>query len=367
MLYAFLDTTALHKSYMLRGGHWPVVERGIEQSLLRVATSDVVVMELERQAMREVSDVNTSLRSAASAAARLGEDLEVSLLNVPAQWWRLQFESRLRHLGIEVVPHPQVAHEEIIRRDLAGTPPFKASGEGYRDTLIWMTFLGWIQSLDLNPTDEVRFVSANTRQFGGNDKRLAEILARELPAGVNVVLVTDRSAVVEHLRPLLRAPEPEPSDALPTPGDIAEHVAGLALANLYSTPLEHLDGLQIGDLHVDVDESVPALTSAAIDWIDEANASTDANLVDILDDTTELWDVVVEAVVHLDADLDAPDLEDLATAEVRRINWDAQYVSAYLPVVMRLRYNVRVERQGQHGYAELVEAALRPYTAYDQA
>lgn len=43
--------------------------------------------------------------------------------------WLAEFEQRLRSRGIEVVPHAEPSHSDIVDRDLRRLPPFKPSGE----------------------------------------------------------------------------------------------------------------------------------------------------------------------------------------------------------------------------------------------
>ncbi|WP_426321869.1 PIN domain-containing protein [Microbacterium sp. E-13] len=358
MLYAFLDTTALHKSYALSGSQWSVIESGIEQGALRVAISDVTVMELERQAMREVADANALLKTASSVAQRVNASFNGEPIDLPASLWRLKFGARLRQVGIDVIPHPNVPHAQLLGRDLAGMPPFKANGEGYRDTLIWMTFMSWLAQLRAQPSDVVIFVSGNTRQFAESNGRLAEALAKESSAHATVVFANGREAIVEQVRLLLKKPVAELASSQASTADIAENAAGYALISL-TAPLENVDGLRMGDVRVEVDEAMPSLREVSIDWIDGENALVDANLIEALSGTTELWDVVIEAAVHLEAEFEAPELHELSDADIRHIDWENELVTAFLPVLMRFRYNVRVERQDQAGHAELREVSLR--------
>ncbi|WP_457145540.1 PIN domain-containing protein [Mycobacterium sp. URHB0021] len=81
-----------------------------------------------------------------------------------ATWLRKYFDEH----GISVEPVPPVDHMEIARRASDGRNPFTRSKDGktkdgYRDTLIWLTFLAVAHD---NDDEEVWLVSHNTRDFG---------------------------------------------------------------------------------------------------------------------------------------------------------------------------------------------------------
>lgn len=146
MLFAFLDTTALHRAYTLRGTQWDSVEQAITLGLARVVTSDISVAEIVRQVGPEARELNNRLSAAARDAALFGVDLTPGAVPESEERWNTAFRKALEERGIMINSHARPPHSEILARDLSTMPPFKKSGEGYRDTLIWLTFLEWLSA-----------------------------------------------------------------------------------------------------------------------------------------------------------------------------------------------------------------------------
>lgn len=81
-------------------------------------------------------------------------------------------EARIADAGT-LVPIAGVGHEELVARSIKGTRPFRSSGVGYRDALIWLTVLEQADEHD------VVFVSGNSKDFAEEGK-LHPVLAEEV-------------------------------------------------------------------------------------------------------------------------------------------------------------------------------------------
>ena len=81
----------------------------------------------------------------------------------------------LSTIGIVVLPLPSVSQEIMMKRDLAIRKPFDPTGKGYRDTLIWLTFIGWVKDeVILSAPERVVLVSDDSRGLTNSraEKRL---------------------------------------------------------------------------------------------------------------------------------------------------------------------------------------------------
>lgn len=59
--------------------------------------------------------------------------------------------------------YPNISHKEVVQRALERKKPFKSDGkDGYRDYLIWVTFLGVVSHYSM---EDACFVTLNTRDF----------------------------------------------------------------------------------------------------------------------------------------------------------------------------------------------------------
>jgi hypothetical protein len=73
--------------------------------------------------------------------------------------------------NIEIFDYNSLSHEEIVQRTLSDIKPFLPGEKGYRDTLIWLSFLHYL--VDKNITRDVVFISNNKDDFF--KKKSAEI------------------------------------------------------------------------------------------------------------------------------------------------------------------------------------------------
>lgn len=80
---------------------------------------------------------------------------------------RTEYADKLRLLlgdaGVTVVPSPEVPHREVFRRAAARRRPCDAKGDGYRDTLNWLTV---VELARKHAASDVIWATANTADFG---------------------------------------------------------------------------------------------------------------------------------------------------------------------------------------------------------
>lgn len=89
------------------------------------------------------------------------------------------FEGNLKSLRIDVLP-ADVDHAETVRRAVNRLPPCDSKGDGYRDTLNWLTLLRLVEQ---NGDQDVIWVSNDTDFFEATDPlRLHQNLIEDLAA-----------------------------------------------------------------------------------------------------------------------------------------------------------------------------------------
>jgi hypothetical protein len=71
-----------------------------------------------------------------------------------------------RDLSAQILQYPAVSHEDLVKRALAPAKRFVESGRGYRDALIWHSFVELLET----GSDDLVFVSQNSDDWCGNRK-----------------------------------------------------------------------------------------------------------------------------------------------------------------------------------------------------
>ena len=99
------------------------------------------------------------LRSAQEAAQAALEEAASSYPGI--------LREALDDLNAAVVEPPEVAHMVVVERAAARRRPCDADGDGYRDTLNWLTLLGLASD---HQDENIIWVSNNSKDFGSDDE-----------------------------------------------------------------------------------------------------------------------------------------------------------------------------------------------------
>lgn len=356
VLYAFLDTTVLHKANLLRGPEWDSIKNALDAGIARVAISQVTVAELHRQTKKDTDSLAKKLLPLIDEAERLEFEFVVPPIDIHPEW-RDRFGARAVDLGIEIVPLPSMPHESILERDLAELAPFKSSGEGYRDTLIWVSFLDWLSDVSPDAADQVFFVTDNTTQFAHERSRetteLVANLHREAQdsAHSGASLLRSRKDLVAEIR-LAATPDPSVDHSNE---DIAVSAALAKVGELAGVSVEFDGGVELDGHRMDSRGDLAPITEAAIEEMVANASSAEAYVVDVFDEVTEIWQVTLEAVAHVEGMVHKADFESLpAGVEIYDADWNDYYMWVRVELPLAFVVDVRTEMGGEVGYSEIV-------------
>ena len=283
---AFLDTTAFSEDSSLRSAGWDSLKRSVNDGQLLLAVSEITVLELQRQAIERAASYLASVTEQT-------KKVRAHLLDAPdPQALRtLDYAERLRerlvHAGVDIVPLPAVTHARLLELDLAARRPFRRSGTGYRDALIWHSFLEWASSLKPRFADAVQFVSANKADFGDDKETgLHQDLVGDVPRGISVEYVEKLSPVIDRVRALSRLGS---DDVDPTVVSLAKSFGLRDFQSLVGFPF---DDLPI----VEPYPEVPPIEAAILSAVRLDRNSVEAELVDSVNGI-QIWDITCGARV----------------------------------------------------------------------
>jgi hypothetical protein len=355
MILVCVDTTAVDENPRLDGGGWPELLAWSRGGLIEVVVAEVTMLEADRhltlRALARVEAFGNSAKALPAVEGVAGLDLEAIRRDVLRDTDRER--ERRRQLLVDsratVLPLPDVSHESLLARDLSGRKPFRASGKGYRDALIWESLLEHLRAIS-SPMEMV-FVT-NDNDFGGHAKD-GSILDSDLldeiqNAGHSARRAVSISALVDQLREEYSAQ----ADALDALLEIAnegpslrDRVADAVIAAAKSWEGEPLEDPEYDRMYGGggFESLLPdGFTGATVQAVEVDRASVDIDVYDDSNDTL-LMHVDAEASVDLDGFVDKSDLylrfED---AEVLDSDWNDH--TAWLALTRRaaLRFYVTV-------------------------
>jgi hypothetical protein len=167
-----LDANILIQSPRLDSASWRALRRAGEHGEVELYVPEICVVEAIAWWERAWIDKSAELEKVVSGLRRLGAriDPRQSPEALTPESQEDYLRSRLEQAGT-VLPWPDVAHEQLVRRAVNRRRPFNEQGSGYRDALIWE------QVCQLATIGPVIFVTANSRDFGVAPDLHAELLA----------------------------------------------------------------------------------------------------------------------------------------------------------------------------------------------
>ena len=337
-MIGFFDTTAFTGARDLTTPAWRKIAAGAKSGVLRAATTEITTGELARQARETITTKLISLEETRRKLEQFGVSFDLPVRPNDAYLADL-VPTWLAEADIAVLPIPAVTHEIVVARDLAAKPPFIRSGKGYRDTLLWLSFLDWAKSLPAGDTP-VYFVTGNTEDFCGPKGGLKQELQDELPPGIVVEVL----ATAEKLAGLIELPES------PEPKAPSEVVMARALEHVDTALLYQTADINPLTWHTQVEDPT----------ISEVIASAgEAQEIDSYEGGTSVWLVELEAEIGVTGYVYKSDLGGLDEGlHVTDGDWNNHYaeVQGYVPATIVVE--VRLESDGETAEAAVQETRL---------
>ena len=219
-----LDTTELMGDPVCGGIGWRVLAHAVSKWHLRLIVPEVAVAEAVAGYGRAIAEAAVALERFSKLARRLGFPDASEGAAAAAKEALEGYEERLRKAlgdaGAEFVGPPEVAHLDLVQRACSRRRPCDSNGDGYRDTLNWLTV---VRVAEASPDDEVVWVTGNFKDFADEsgtrlhpdlteDLKQAGVsgrvrlvlsigdLAQELAAGLPVEVGDDLRRAAEYLQ-----------------------------------------------------------------------------------------------------------------------------------------------------------------------
>lgn len=319
-IHVIVDTTELYRTPLLDAAGWKELLARSRRGEVRLCVPEVVLREASRHYRERIGG---DLMQAQKALAKLRDlgfaetpDLQATEPQVTslAEAYRPQLERLLSQASAYVLPLPSVSHEELLDRDLEIRKPFRQSGKGYRDALIWEAILEYADTCHDEST--FYFVTSNTSDYcDSGESKLARVLQHEFEARSPNVSIVRTESVAELINDTLREyfgqhderyAEMDAALAEPT---LAETIGDAVVA-----ASERLVGEAVSDLQDNVqrvfgallfdDVTPPEATEVTVTAVEPSPDSVDFSIYDQYEGDTVALHACVEAIVEFEAYID---------------------------------------------------------------
>lgn len=157
-----------------------------------------------------IGNFNEKLQLASAGAVSLQKKLdglgvthEIKPVDVNSELMRYKehVDDVAKKYDIEVAKYPATSAEDLVKSSYAGKKPFKASGDGWKDKLVWESAKAAASAAN----DKKGFLlTNNSSDFCGSEGGLHADLASDIPDGVDIAISSSAKAFYDdYLAPLL--------------------------------------------------------------------------------------------------------------------------------------------------------------------
>jgi hypothetical protein len=369
----FFDTNVFSTDSSLSSPSWDSLADAAQSGLVEMAVSDITVAEITRQVGEKAEKFQTVFAAAQTALKAHGVRAELEGPIVTASY-DANVRSRLKTRQVDVIPLPSASHAEVVKRDIDVRKPFDRSGKGYRDTLIWLTFLEWLGN-DRTANTPAYFVSTDTGDFREDKSggQLAAELKAELPVGADVSLVTMKE-IVTTIRDLKRASAmtephtPKPNDGIGKDEGWHELMEPSAQETAGRSGLMTFRAIvgDDGEKYVDpILFRLDQVENVTVSWVEVEEDSVEATLVDTVSGST-IWDVRASARIEIEGLVHRGEAFVLSSAwDARIVDTDDVYVQVTHSLQCTLVADVRVEADEETADGVLTDVLFLSAVEYE--
>ncbi len=294
------DANALHADPLCDGPSWQVVAREIRNGDLRVAISEVVLAEAVANYRRRLEKLRAGAEKwlrelrAVRASAEVYELVQATLDGL-AEDYEKRLRQALDDLEAETVGYPDADHAIAVSRAVERRPPCDENGDGYRDTLLWLT------ALELAEEEDVALVTRDSDFLDDDGGGLNPALMSEAEErGVQIDRFESVAQfVLEHVVDIPNEGIPDHAEELRTE-ELSEYVWDGVLEDA----LEHVVA-DASDLALP-----PSAEEVSVGYIEDLGEIRHIRKLRELDNGESLIEFEISAVAEFTFSCDESDVED---------------------------------------------------------
>lgn len=166
-MQVFIDSNQFISDFLLKGAPFRYLLHFLSNSGNTLLLSRLVIEEVENKYAAEAQKALADSAKSRQRLKQLGLVEGATADGVPPVP-AFDLEKRIRdHVEcVEIVEYAGVPHAYVVQRALKRRKPFDAEGDvGYRDCLLWLSFVRHLASGASSDSEEVIFISSNWRDF----------------------------------------------------------------------------------------------------------------------------------------------------------------------------------------------------------
>lgn len=169
----FLDTNIFYNDWFVKNANFKYLFHFLNNEENTLILSSLVVQEVENIRRRDSELYLSEIKKQVSRLQKLNsKQIKFDKNELGLEDYELLplLESRVDN--IEVFDYNSIPHSEVVHRALMNRKPFSDGEKGYRDTLIWLSFLNYIAKFNAEDEDIVFITNNKSDFFKTKDKEI---------------------------------------------------------------------------------------------------------------------------------------------------------------------------------------------------
>ncbi|GAC11997.1 PIN domain-containing protein [Paraglaciecola chathamensis] len=160
----FLDTNALYNNWFVDNANFKLLFHYLNNEEFDLLLSNLVAQEVNNIRERELVETTTEIDRLINRVNKLNKrDVDFSIESLGIARYDVQSILKNKVNCIENISYDEVPHRQVVERALKLVKPFTGEEKGYRDTLIWLSFLRYLKAH--NVEGEIAFITNNKHDF----------------------------------------------------------------------------------------------------------------------------------------------------------------------------------------------------------
>ncbi|MER0365646.1 PIN domain-containing protein [Vibrio vulnificus] len=160
----FIDTNAFYNNWFVGNVNFKLLFHYLNNEQLDLLISDLVVEEVNNLRNKEIEESKVEVKRLLNRIKKVNKgSIGISVEDLTISDYDIKSILATKVHYVESISYEEIAHKEVVRRALGLIKPFTDGEKGYRDTLIWLSFLRYLKEQKID--GEVAFITDNKNDF----------------------------------------------------------------------------------------------------------------------------------------------------------------------------------------------------------
>lgn len=174
----FCDTNIFYNNWHLKNAQWGLLSNFIHNTSARLIVSELVCEEVQNIQEKESLSAIDAIRAEINKLNKLNAEKAEFDPRALLQTYTFKTILEDRFGEIAYFSYDMIPQKEVVGRAIKRVRPFQDEDKGYRDTLIWLSLLNYLQTIQYQ--GQLIFINANSNDFYNGGRGFHADLQRDI-------------------------------------------------------------------------------------------------------------------------------------------------------------------------------------------